>query len=115
VALRLLLATLTAVSIVFGGCFDVNALVGNIARAALHAIVLCGLASRAQRFVVVGGYTECQAQPRIESAHIREPLCERRDLVVVSGDEKTLVARIPHAADLSVDQMGSNDGHLIAP
>ena len=99
----------------FGGCFDANALVGNIARAALYAIVLCGLARRAQRFVVEGGYTEYRAQLRIETAQIRELLCERGDLVVVSGGEKLLVARVPQAADLSVDQMGRKDGHLVAP
>jgi hypothetical protein len=96
------------------GTMSADGFVGNVARAALHAIVDRDLADGTERFIVKGRNTKGGAQFFVELAEILQVPGEGRQLDAIVGEQKFLVAGVPQARELALDHDGGQDGELVA-
>ena len=86
--------------------------VGNIAGAALDAVIHRDLADRAESFVIKSGHAESGAKFLVELAQILQVNCEGGKLYAVIGDQKFLVAGVPKTRELALDHDCREDGEL---
>src|SRR5271169_2880942 len=99
--------------LVTGGRFHSNGFVRDIAGAAFDAVVDGDERGGAEGFVVVGGDAEGGSQLFVEFAHVDELLGVRGKFSTVVGEQKFLVACVPQADELAVQQDGGEYRHRV--
>lgn len=92
--------------------FHARAFIGDVARAAFHAIVHTELASRAYRFVVISRNSEGGSQFFIEFAQVNELVFVGGDFSLVVSEQELLVSRVPKKRELALQHDARNLGHL---
>ena len=95
------------------GGFHSDCFVRDVAGTAFDAVVDGHERGGAEGFVVVGGDAESGAQLFVELAHVDELLGVRGKFPAVVGEQEFLVARVPQADELAVQQDRWEDGHRV--
>ncbi len=95
------------------GGLDADAAIRDVADASGDTIVRRDLAGGAERFVVVGGHAESSAKLFVEIAHADQLVGVGGELAVVVGDEELLVAGVPEARELAVEEDGRENRELV--
>jgi hypothetical protein len=91
--------------------FHADGFVRDIACAAFDAVVDGDERGRAEGFVVVRGDAEGGSQFFVELAHVDELLGVRGKFSAVVGEQEFLVAGVPEAHELAVQQDGGENRH----
>jgi len=95
------------------GWFYADGLVGDISGTAFDAIVDGHQRSGAEGLVVVGGDAERGSQLFVKFAHVDELLGVRGKFSAIVGEQKFLVAGVPQADELAVEQDGWENRHRV--
>src|SRR6266849_5072494 len=90
-------------------------LVRHIARAALHPVVHAHLAHRSQRFVIERRHAQRRPQLLIKLPQVLQMGRQRRHLHAFIGNQKFLIARVPHPSELPLEHHRRQNRHLKLP